>query len=658
MISLHVYSLNLWRNLDEVALPLIPSESHQRLRLERTKPAEAPSVSFHVANLTCTDCAIQLVRAVESRKGVKRAELDYVSGQLNVWGKVAPNEVARVVRHMGYEQIDVDTGQVREANRLPFNSQSRFVLIHLSGLFIVGAILLNLYGIRWLSALNWVPLSPASIAYVIAFVLAALLPIRTALYSAFYKVPETNAVVILAGFGVVFMGKWSDAAFLLFFFTIIDMIEARLLDESRYGHPHVVTQSFGDHDQYGPQSVGERIAPYFTRITLIIAFFVAVIPSFFFDMAIQSWLYPALALLILARPGALTISTPAAWMSVSRHASDVEIAVKDRQTWSRLAQVNLVAFDLTGTLTEGRMAVFEIVSCGEAVEGYVLDVALAVLEPVNHPANSALSETALAMERDGVEATSVFEIKGFGAEGYLDGRRCVVGNVPLMRLKGIDLTPLAANIGEVEVEGKSRIVVAENENVIGMITLADIVRDHSLRTIRRLQAMSGMKRVAMITEDDIGIAGEVAERLGLDEYKAGLSPAEKINVINSWQNDGYRVAMVGNGNKNAALMAEAHIGISLGTTSHEQEYADVMITADEPTYVPHLFALARKYKWTTVTNFIVACMSKVVAIYLLATNRLPLGLAALMEMGSSLVVTWRSARLQKRIRMTSRRRKQ
>src|SRR5690606_4607545 len=97
--------------------------------------------------------------------------------------------------------------------------------------------------------------------------------------------------------------------------------------------------------------------------------------------------------------------------------------------------------------------------------------------------------------------------------------------------------------------------------VIGMISLADLVRDHSLRTVKRLKGMSGIKRIAMLTEEDEGTAAGVAEYLGLDEYHAGLSPAEKVHMIQAWQKESYRVGVVGNPRTNAALLSEADLAI-------------------------------------------------------------------------------------------------
>src|SRR5690606_38659977 len=166
------------------------------------------------------------------------------------------------------------------------------------------------------------------------------------------------------------------------------------------------------------------------------------LPPLLLGASFGPWLYGALILLLLARPKGLMMGTPVATMSAVNHALESGIVVKGAAELARLAKVHVVGINKTGTITEGRMTVSDIRSLGDVPEEEILRIAASIEWGVAHPIGTAISEAAQRMEVETVAVTSVVLSSGLGAETHVDGHRFAVGNLQLMKLKGVDVEPL------------------------------------------------------------------------------------------------------------------------------------------------------------------------------------------------------------------------
>ena len=269
------------------------------------------------------------------------------------------------------------------------------------------------------------------------------------------------------------------------------------------------------------------------------------------------------AVLIIACPCALGLATPMAIMVGTGQGAQAGVLIRNAEALELLARVDTLVIDKTGTLTEGRPRVAAIEPISGWTEAEVLRVAAAVERGSEHPLASAVLAAA---EQRGVAVPAVAEFAsttGMGVSGRVDGRTIDLGSLDLMRARGIEPAALSDRADAFRREGQTVLAVAVDRHVVGLIAVADPIRETTPEAIRQLQD-EGLA-IVMLTGDNRVTADAIARRLGLADVRAQVMPASKREVVAELQRAGRRVGMAGDGINDAPALAQADVGIAMGT---------------------------------------------------------------------------------------------
>ncbi len=274
----------------------------------------------------------------------------------------------------------------------------------------------------------------------------------------------------------------------------------------------------------------------------------------------------AVSVLIIACPCALGLATPMSVMTATGRGARSGVLIKDPEALERLADVDTLVVDKTGTLTEGRPTLTDLVPAAGHDEAGVLALAAALERGSEHP----LAEAILAGARQrGIAAAPAVEdfaaVTGKGVTGMVGGRRAALGNAALMADENVDAGPLAARAEALRGEGKTVMVVASGGTLAGLVAVVDAVKPAARDAVAALKA--GGIRVVMATGDTEVTARAVAATVGIDEVRAGMTPEAKHALIVALRNAGRRVAMAGDGVNDAPALAAADVGIAMATGS-------------------------------------------------------------------------------------------
>jgi Cd2+/Zn2+-exporting ATPase len=293
------------------------------------------------------------------------------------------------------------------------------------------------------------------------------------------------------------------------------------------------------------------------------------------------WLYRALTFLVISCPCALVISIPLTFFAGIGCASREGILVKGSNHLEALAEVKIVALDKTGTLTRGVFEVTDIIE-NRIEKEKLIEIAAHAEASSSHPiARSLLA--AFKGEIDLSRVANIREVGGLGVTCEVDGIAVAIGNRKL-----IESAP--------EYSGASTAVyVAVGGCFAGIILVADAIKEESREAIAELREL-GIGKCVMLTGDGEAVAAEVAKKLGIDEYRASLLPADKLTEVEALLSDKSRVAFVGDGINDAPVLARADVGIAMGAMGSDAaiEAADVVLMKDDPRDVAKAIAIARK----------------------------------------------------------------
>ena len=299
----------------------------------------------------------------------------------------------------------------------------------------------------------------------------------------------------------------------------------------------------------------------------------------------------AVAVLIIACPCAMGLATPTAIMVGTGKGAENGVLIRSADALERAHRVQVVVMDKTGTLTEGRPAVTDIIPV-TASEDELLRLAASIERGSEHPLGEAI--VAAARDRD----LTLHEPKGFnampglGVEASVDGTSLVLGNLALMRRSGYDLNGLEDAAAELSGEGKTPVFLAAGGEVLGVIALADVPRPQSRAAVRALRDQD--IEVVMLTGDNRRTAEAIARDLGIDRVVAEVLPGDKAEQILAVQREGKTVAMVGDGINDAPALAQADIGIAIGTGADvAMEAAGVTLVRGDPRGVATAIALSK-----------------------------------------------------------------
>ena len=312
------------------------------------------------------------------------------------------------------------------------------------------------------------------------------------------------------------------------------------------------------------QALADRVAGVFVPAVVAVAVlaaigWVAAGPS----PALAYALSAAVSVLIIACPCALGLATPMSIMVAAGRGAQVGVLVRDAEALERLAKADLLVVDKTGTLTEGRPTVTDVIPLGAADRERLLALAAALERSTQHPLAEAIVDAAEAAGVPYLEASEVESVTGRGIRGHAAGHTFALGNEAMMRTLGIALGDHLGRTAELEDAGKTAMFVAVDGVLSGVIGVADRVRETAPEAMRALEAMD--LRVVMATGDSPRVAGIVAGALGIDEVHAALGPEEKGALVERFRRQGRTVAMAGDGVNDAPALALADVGIAIGT---------------------------------------------------------------------------------------------
>ena len=281
------------------------------------------------------------------------------------------------------------------------------------------------------------------------------------------------------------------------------------------------------------------------------------------DPALVFAVAAAVSVLIIACPCALGLATPISITTAAGRGAQAGVLIKDAEALERMAAVDTLIVDKTGTLTEGRPKLTDVISLGDMGEEDLLAVAAALERGSEHPLAEAIVEGATFRGVEMQSAADFEAITGKGVQGTVQGRTAALGNAAMMTVLELDSTLAEARANALRSEGKTAMFVAVDGRLAGIVAVADPIKASTAEAIRTLHQLG--LRVIMATGDNQRTAEAVAARLGIDEVRAGVLPEDKKNLIDALRKDGAVVAMAGDGVNDAPALAAADVGIAMGT---------------------------------------------------------------------------------------------
>lgn len=340
------------------------------------------------------------------------------------------------------------------------------------------------------------------------------------------------------------------------------------------------------------EKLADTVSSYFVPIVIVVALS-SFIGWYFvlgreFTLAFTSFI----AVLIIACPCALGLATPAAIVVGTGKGAENGILIKGGEYLEKAHKIQSIVLDKTGTITRGEPSVTDVIAIGDLSEDEVLRIAASVEKGSEHPLGEAMVRRAT---EKGLLISKVEEfeaISGHGVKSILKVGRVLIGNQKLMEANGIDASSLRGTIESLQDDGKTVMIEALNGNISGIIAVADVIKDSSKDAVNEMKR-AGLE-VIMLTGDNARTADAVARIVGIDNVIANVIPSEKASVVKRLQQEGKIVAMVGDGINDAPALAQAEIGIAIGSgTDVAVETAGIVLIKDDLRDVPTAIKLSK-----------------------------------------------------------------
>ena len=393
------------------------------------------------------------------------------------------------------------------------------------------------------------------------------------------------------------------------------------------------------------QTFVERFARLYTPAVLSIAALIAIVPPLAAGGAWSDWIYRSLVLLVISCPCALVISTPVSIVSALAAAARKGVLIKGGARLERLAHVRCVAFDKTGTLTRGDLRVVDVRSLDGGAPDRILQIAASVEAVSEHPIAAAI--VAHARNRDvALGAVSEFQaLPGLGAQALFDGAPVLLGSHRLFDERGLCSPAVHETLDRMS-GGATTTVIVGTSQPIGVIGVADRPREAAHDAVQMLRG-HGIRHVALLTGDHPAAAAALNATVGVDEVRAGLMPAGKVEAIEDLRSRFGTVAMVGDGVNDAPALAAADVGIAMGVAGSDValETADIALMADELLKIPYAVRLSRATVRNIRANIAFSIVLKGAFLVMAILGVATLWMAVLADMGASLIVIANALRL-------------
>jgi len=390
----------------------------------------------------------------------------------------------------------------------------------------------------------------------------------------------------------------------------------------------------------------ERFARLYTPAVMGLAVLVIVTPPLVFHGTWTRWIYEGLVLLVIACPCALVISTPVSIVAAMTAAARRGVLVKGGQYMEAPASLKAIALDKTGTITKGEPEVRDVIPWSGYTENDILEIAAALEQRAEHPLAKAIVRRAAAQNIRPAAAEGLTTIPGKGVTAVVQGKSTWAGSHRLLEERGQETDELHQRLVALEAGGASVVVIATNDQVCGVITLADQIRPQARAAIDQLRA-TGIGRCIMLTGDNRGTADAIGHEAGVDEVRAELLPQDKVTAVEELVRQHGQVAMVGDGINDAPALARATLGIAMGAigTDAALETADVVLMSDDLLGVVWLIEHSQRTLRIIRQNIFLSLGVKVLFVLLTLLDRASLWAAIAADTGVSLAVIFNALRL-------------
>ncbi|MDZ8258925.1 heavy metal translocating P-type ATPase [Nostoc sp. ChiQUE01b] len=388
----------------------------------------------------------------------------------------------------------------------------------------------------------------------------------------------------------------------------------------------------------------DKFAQVYTPIVILGAIAIALIPTLAFAQSFNVWLYRALVMLVIACPCALVISTPVSIVSAIGAATRKGVLFKGGNALETAGRLTTFAFDKTGTITQGLPVVQKVYDLGKVSANMVLLIAASVEQQSEHPLSKAIVAKAHDQGMELETPINFTALPGKGIQANFKEQLYFIGNQRLFLDQGIRLSGEAEYLlASIEQLGQIPVLVGTNEGLLGAIALSDGIRLEATEALRQLKRV-GLKRLVMLTGDRTAVALQIAQQVGITEYRAELLPKDKLEEIQLLRQTGV-VGMVGDGINDAPALAAADISFAVGGIDIALETADVVIVGSDLRRLAYAVELSRRTVSVIQQNVVFSLVTKGLFLLLGTFGFVGLAVAVLADTGTSLLVTANGMRL-------------
>jgi Cd2+/Zn2+-exporting ATPase len=396
-------------------------------------------------------------------------------------------------------------------------------------------------------------------------------------------------------------------------------------------------------------------AKYYTPAVMVLALLVGLVPPLLFNAVWMDWIYRALVLLVIACPCALVISTPVSVVSGLTAMARRGVLIKGGAYLEALGSLRALAVDKTGTITEGKPRVLNVIAFDGAPAVDILRIAAAIDAHSIHPLAQAVVRHAEESKVTFHPAENYQAKTGRGAEATIAEHAYFVGNHRLAHELGVCSEKLETILAEIEADAKSVVVVGHRPHanckgeVLGILVVGDAIRPNAAEAIRLLHH-TGIRKVVMLSGDNTRTANAIAKQAGIDEAQGDLLPEQKIEQVRKLAANFGSVGMIGDGVNDAPALAAANVGIAMGAAGTDTaiETADVALMRDDLLMVSEAIRLGRRTLGVIRFNIAFAVGIKAIFLVLALLGHTSLWLAVLADTGATILVIFNALRLLRR----------
>jgi len=383
--------------------------------------------------------------------------------------------------------------------------------------------------------------------------------------------------------------------------------------------------------------VADRFATYFIPIVLTVALL---------TFMVTRNLYSSIAVVVIACPCAIALATPLAVVASVGKAAKRGIIIKGGIYLEELGRADTIVIDKTGTLTIGKPRVTDIKGFDTHDEKEILALAAIVEKHSEHHLAEAILEAAKDHRIEIPEHQRCQVIRGKGVIASYNGQTLIMGNRELLKERGIDIPGnIEGYMLREEEDGKTAMLVAHDDKVCGVISVSDTLRDDAVRALKELKDRG--VRLIMLTGDNTRTAQAIAKQTGINEVLAEMLPGEKVDIVKSLVEKGRKVVMVGDGINDAPALAQASVGIAMGTAGTDAaiEAADIVLMTDDLTRIPEAIEIGDQAFRVIKQNIITSIIFNLIGVTLASIGLLSPTMAAVAHVLPDLILFLNSSRL-------------